>query len=138
MSATPDDIIEAAGGVLWRLEGDDLILAVIHRPKYDDWSLPKGKLDLGESHEEAAVREVYEETGWLPELGTELGEVHYEHNARPKRVRYWAMRAIHGVFTPNSEVDDLRWMPVDTARDELTYRYDRDVLERFLASDDVG
>jgi 8-oxo-dGTP pyrophosphatase MutT (NUDIX family) len=129
-----DDTIEAAGGVLWRQRGDQREFAVIHRPKYDDWTLPKGKLDPGESHEQAAVREVAEETGFSAELGPDLGETVYEHNARPKRVRYWGMRALGGRFQDNNEVDDLRWLALDDARQILTYRRDRIILERFVDS----
>jgi 8-oxo-dGTP pyrophosphatase MutT (NUDIX family) len=129
--ALPDNTIEAAGGVLWRQRGDEREFAVIHRPKYDDWTLPKGKLDPGESHEQAAVREVAEETGFSAELGPDLGETVYKHNARPKRVRYWGMRALAGRFQANSEVDDVRWLPLDDARNILTYSRDRVVLDRF-------
>jgi 8-oxo-dGTP pyrophosphatase MutT (NUDIX family) len=128
------DRIEAAGGVLWRSDEDGLRYAVIHRPKYDDWSLPKGKLDPGETHEQAAVREVREETGWQVEVGVGLGLITYEHDGRPKRVEYWGMRAIAGGFVPNKEVDDLRWLPQDETRALLSYDRDREVLDRFVAS----
>ncbi|HSJ45073.1 MAG TPA: NUDIX hydrolase [Euzebyales bacterium] len=128
------DRIEAAGGVLWRRDTDGLRYAIIHRPKYDDWSLPKGKLDPGETHEQAAVREVEEETGWQAEVGPELGVITYEHGGRPKRVEYWSMRAIDGDFVPNKEVDDLRWLPQDQARALLSYDRDRDVFDRFVAA----
>lgn len=130
----PDGTIEAAGGVLWRQRGEQRDFAVIHRPRYDDWTLPKGKLDPGETHEQAAVREVAEETGFAAELGPDLGDTMYEHKARPKRVRYWGMRALDGRFQANSEVDELRWLPLDHARGILTYRRDREILERFVAS----
>jgi len=128
------ETIEAAGGVLWRTGDDGRWYAVIHRPKYDDWSLPKGKLDPGETHPEAAVREVEEETGWRAELGVELGVVTYEHDGRPKRVEYWGMRAVAGEFTPNAEVDELRWLPQHDARALLSYERDREVFDRFVAS----
>ena len=128
------ETIEAAGGVLWRGGDDGLRYAIIHRPKYDDWSLPKGKLDPGETHEQAAVREVEEETGWQAERGVELGVITYEHDGRPKRVEYWGMRAIDGSFVPNDEVDELRWLPQDEARALLSYDRDRDVFDRFVAS----
>ncbi|HEX6256262.1 MAG TPA: NUDIX hydrolase [Euzebyales bacterium] len=130
--------IQAAGGVLWRADDDARRCAVIHRPKYDDWTLPKGKLDPGETHEQAAVREVHEETGWRAEVGVGLGEVHYFHNGRPKTVIYWAMQAVDGRFQPNDEVDELRWMVPDLARALLTYDRDREVLDRFLAADVAG
>ena len=127
----PAEQIEAAGGVLWRQSGDQRQFAIIHRPKYDDWTLPKGKLDPGETHEQAAMREVSEETGFSVELGAGLGETFYEHDDRPKRVRYWAMRAAGGQFRPNAEVDDIRWLPPEDARRLLTYERDRAVLDRF-------
>lgn len=131
-SGDPVDTIEAAGGVLWRQRGEQRHFAIIHRPKYDDWTLPKGKLDPGETHEEAALREVAEETGFSAELGAGLGDTVYEHADRPKRVRYWSMRAVGGRFRPNSEVDDLRWVPLDDARRLLSYDRDRAVLDRFV------
>lgn len=126
-----EDIIEAAGGVLWRPSNGGRQFAVIHRPRYDDWTLAKGKLDPGETHQQAAVREVAEETGYDVDLGPDLGEITYLHNARPKRVRYWGMRAAAGSFDVNSEVDDLRWLDFDRARQVLTYDRDREVLDRF-------
>lgn len=132
MTSTPVGPIEveAAGGVLWRERGGERDFAVIHRPKYDDWTLPKGKLDPGESHEQAALREVAEETGFSAELGDELGETTYTAKGRAKRVRYWSMRALGGQFRPNKEVDDLRWVPLDDARRLLTYDRDRTILDR--------
>ena len=117
--------------MLWR-ESDDgqPYFAIIHRPKYDDWTLPKGKLDPGETHEQAALREVEEETGFSAELGPSLGEIGYDHDDRPKRVRYWGMRARAGAFHPNDEVDDLRWLPHTEARALLSYDRDREVLDR--------
>jgi 8-oxo-dGTP diphosphatase len=130
--------IQAAGGVLWRDSGYERQFAVIHRPKYDDWTLPKGKLDPGETHEQAAVREVSEETGFSVELGAGLGETFYEHDDRPKQVRYWSMRAVDGRFQPNREVDDIRWLPLDGARRLLTYDRDRAILDRFTGGDAPG
>lgn len=132
MAAQADDVIEAAGGVLWRDTGAALEFALIHRPKYDDWSHPKGKLDAGESHAQAAVREVHEETGYTAELGVALGHVSYLHQGRNKRVLYWAMRALDGGFEPNAEVDQLRWVGYTSARALLSYEYDRALLDRFL------
>src|SRR3954463_6244214 len=107
--AMADAEVLAAGGVVVR---DDGRIAVIHRPKYDDWSLPKGKLDAGESFEDAALREVEEETGLECTLGRALGETRYRDNKdRPKVVRYWAMEpSTGGEFEPNDEVDELRWV----------------------------
>lgn len=132
VQADDDDLIEAAGGVLWRHVGAALEFALIHRPKYDDWSLPKGKLDAGESHAQAAVREVEEETGYTVEIGVALGQIGYLHKGRPKRVLYWGMRALGGAFEPNTEVDQLRWVRYTSARALLSYEHDRDLLDRFL------
>ena len=125
--------VEAAGGVVWRPapggEGTEIVL--VHRPRYDDWSLPKGKLDAGESFEEAALREVEEETGLRCELGHYLGETSYrDHKDRSKVVRYWAMRAGEGEFDPDDEVDDLRWVPVSEAAAVLDYDFDRELVRR--------
>src|SRR5690606_11312898 len=108
--------IRAAGGVLWRHapgDGGRVEVAVIHRPRYDDWSLPKGKLAAGESELEAAVREIREETGFHVRVGRPLGVTRYSKEtvsgARPKVVRWWAMQGEGGGFSPTREVDDLVW-----------------------------
>jgi 8-oxo-dGTP diphosphatase len=125
--------VEAAGGVVWRRSDGSIEIALVHRPKYDDWSLPKGKLDPGESFEDAALREVWEETGMRCELGRELGETHYEDNkGRPKVVRYWAMGGCEGEFEPNDEVDELRWVSLAEAREMLSYDFDRDLVGRVI------
>jgi 8-oxo-dGTP diphosphatase len=127
--------VEAAGGVLWRGSGDAIEIALVHRPRYDDWSLPKGKLDSGESFEEAALREVEEETGMRCRLGRELGETRYtDHKGRPKIVRYWAMGDCEGGFAPNDEVDELRWVPIGDAKQMLSYDFDRELVDRVAAS----
>ena len=126
--------VHAAGGVLWRRAGDAVEVAVVHRPKYDDWSLPKGKLDEGETFEEAAVREVEEETGVRAELGPFMGEFRYrDHKDRDKLVRWWAMEAGEGEFEPNDEVDELRWVPLDEASGLVSYDFDRELLKRMPA-----
>ena len=120
-----NDRVEAAGGVVVR----DGQVALVHRPRYDDWTLPKGKLDPGESFEGAAVREVEEETGLRAHPLRELPSTSYEVNGRPKIVRYWLMEADEaGPFLPNEETDELRWLPLDEAMRLLTYDRDRDVL----------
>jgi 8-oxo-dGTP diphosphatase len=107
---------------------DDRV-AIVHRPKYDDWTFPKGKLDRGESFEEAALREVREETGFECELGEELDSTHYhDRHGRPKVVRWWEMTVVGGEFEENDEVDELRWVTPDEARALLTYERDRGVI----------
>ena len=121
----------AAGAVLWRPCGDSPEVAVIHRPRYDDWSLPKGKVDPGETEPVTAVREVYEETGYRSHLGRRLLPVSYPVEQGIKKVRYWAARSVNGDFAPNSEVDEMKWLPVDAAIKQLGYPHDRKVLRRF-------
>jgi 8-oxo-dGTP diphosphatase len=123
----------AAGAVLWR-HNDDLSapeVAIIHRPRYDDWSLPKGKVDPGETEPVTAVREVHEETGYSSILGRRLAAVSYPVEQDIKKVRYWAARRVDGEFNPNAEVDDLKWLPVAEALKQLEYPDDRKVLRRF-------
>lgn len=124
-------VIEAAGGVVWRRGAKgSLKVLVVHRERYDDWSFPKGKLDPGETHHGAALREVEEETGLRCKTGGELPEVRYrDRKGRPKRVRYWSMEAVDGSFEPNAEVDEVRWLSLDDARATLTYAHDQAVLD---------
>ena len=132
--STPSKAIHAAGAVLWRPDERDpagVLIAVVHRPRYDDWSLPKGKVDPGESEPVTAVREVEEETGYACELGRRLAAVSYPVEHDIKKVRYWAARALGGEFAPNSEVDELAWLPVKEAVKRLQYPIDRKVLRRF-------
>jgi len=125
----------AAGGVVWRRTNSAKVeVLLVHRPKYDDWTLPKGKLDDGESAEEAAVREVEEETGLQVTLGEELPATDYhDRYGRPKNVRYWAMGMTGGQFRPNREVDEVRWLPIEAAKEALSYARDREVLDAFAA-----
>jgi len=119
------DQVRAAGGVVIR----DGLVALVHRPRYDDWTLPKGKLDAGESFQEAAIREIDEETGLRTRLVRELPAVYYEVRGRPKVVRYWLMEVESDPgFVPNDEVDELRWLEPAAARSLLSYDRDRDVL----------
>ncbi len=119
----------AAGGVVVRGEGAEARIAVIHRPKYGDWTLPKGKLDPGEGFEQAALREVEEEAGLRCELGRELGSVAYtDRKGRSKLVRYWLMRPLSGDFEPNDEVDELRWLDPAAAAGLLTYGHDVELV----------
>jgi 8-oxo-(d)GTP phosphatase len=122
-------VTEAAGGVLWRHAegGAGLEIALVHRPKYDDWSLPKGKLNNGEHPVVGAIREVWEETGFTGLPGVPLPSVRYLKDGLPKRVRFWAMRPVAGEFVPNNEVDQLIWLPPREARVHLSPQRDRDV-----------
>ena len=126
--------VYAAGAVLWRPDGDPAVpeIALIHRPRYDDWSLPKGKVDPGETEPVTAVREVHEETGYTAHLGRRLTSVSYPVEQGTKKVRYWAARQTGGEFTPNDEVDELKWLPVTAAMKQLGYAHDRKVLRRFM------
>jgi 8-oxo-dGTP diphosphatase len=121
-----EEHVKAAGGVVMR-DGE---VAVVHRPRYDDWTLPKGKLDPDESFEEAALREVEEETGLLCRLVRELPPVAYrDARGRPKIVRYWLMEVEHDPgFVPNDEVDELRWLPSAEALALLSYSRDTELL----------
>jgi 8-oxo-(d)GTP phosphatase len=123
----------AAGAVLWRSNGDSATpeVAIIHRPRYDDWSLPKGKVDHGETEPVTAVREVHEETGYTSHLGRRLTAVSYPVEQGIKKVRYWAARRVEGEFAPNAEVDELKWLPIAEALKQLGYPHDRKVLRRF-------
>jgi 8-oxo-dGTP diphosphatase len=123
--------IEAAGGVVMRRGPEETEIAVVHRPRYDDWSFPKGKLDPGETFEEAALREVREETGLICRLGPELAFAHYNDNkGRPKLVRYWLMAVIEDPgFEPNDEVDELRWLTPAEATELLTYSRDSKLVK---------
>ena len=119
-------------GVVWRRAGPRRVL-VVHRPRYDDWSLPKGKLEPGESFEQAARREVAEEAGVAVELGDELPSARYlDRKGRPKVVRYWSMRVVGDApWRPTAEVDARRWVALDEAEALLTYAHDR-LLVRHL------
>jgi len=122
----------AAGGVVWRQDGDDVVVAVVHRPRYDDWTLPKGKLHAGEHPLVAAVREVGEETGARVEAGRRLASVEYPFGETAvKRVSYWAMRYRGGEHSAGDEIDRLRWATVAEATQQLSYPADRGVLADF-------
>ena len=126
--------VQAAGGVVVRGDGEPPELAVVHRPRYDDWSLPKGKLQPGERWEDAALREVEEETGLRCELGVELEAARYrDRKGRDKLVRWWLMRPVEGAFEPNDEVDELRWLHADEALGLLDYEHDRDLVRSVIA-----
>jgi 8-oxo-dGTP diphosphatase len=127
------DLVRAAGGIVIRDDGDARRVAVVHRPRYDDWSFPKGKLLDGEPEEVAALREVEEETGLRCRLGPQVGAVTYaDRHGRPKIVRYWQMTPEEGTFEPSDEVDELRWLRLDEADRVLSYPHDRDVLRSVI------
>ena len=132
-------IIRAAGALLWRPGEQGPEMAVIHRPRYDDWSFPKGKSLPGEHVLITAVREVAEETGVEIALGRRLSTAHYYvSDGKPKQVEYWAARPAAGaaatIFVPNDEVDRLAWLPLTAAGDRLTYAHDLEVLSEFAAA----
>ena len=133
---SPEGVIAASGGVLWRERADGTVeTALVHRQKYDDWSLPKGKLEAGEHALSAAVREVTEETGEQVVLGRRGVQVRYDVADGPKRVDYWLMRACGGRFAAGAEIADLRWLPLAEAADALSYAHDRAVLADALRDD---
>ncbi|MFE9773825.1 NUDIX hydrolase [Streptomyces sp. NPDC005931] len=135
--SAPDTLtVRAAGCVLWRRSPatGGLELCLVHRPKYDDWSWPKGKLKRGEDALAGALREVEEETGHRAAPGAELPAAHYVANGRPKEVRYWAAEALSGTFTPTDEVDRVLWLSPAAARRRLTQPRDRDLVDALLTT----
>jgi len=121
--------VRAAGGVVVRGAGDGEQVLLVHRPKYDDWTFPKGKCEPGESDEACALREVEEETGLVCGLEDELEPTAYtDGQGRPKRVRYWRMRPVEGRVTYRHEVDEARWVTAAEAEALLTYERDLVVL----------
>ena len=130
-SARPE--LRAGGGVVWRPDGNKVQTAVVHRPRYDDWSLPKGKLLDGETPLLAATREVREELGSRVAVSRKIGDISYDTPSGPKTVTYWVMRHLDGTFTPNAEVDAAEWLRPKATREQLTYAAERRVLEDFSA-----
>jgi len=122
-------LIRAAGGLLWRATASGHEIAVIRREKYQDWTLPKGKLDPGETWETAALREVKEETGWKAKLMGFAGAVSYATDKGPKVVRYWHMMAIGAPGKIENEVAELLWLPLAEARERLDYDLERAILD---------
>jgi 8-oxo-dGTP diphosphatase len=127
--------VRAAGGLVVRAADGGELVAIVHRPRYDDWSLPKGKLAEGEDWSAGALREVEEETGLRCELGPELAPSRYrDRKGRAKHVRWWLMRPLAGDFAPNDEVDELRWLEPDAAVELLDYEHDRHLVRTALGS----
>jgi 8-oxo-dGTP diphosphatase len=125
-------VIRAAGAVLWRPSRRyGVRIALVHRPRYDDWSLPKGKAEPGEVPPVTAAREVEEETGFRAAIGRSLTTVSYKANGGPKTVQYFAAQRMGGLFTPNKEVDKLEWLPAARAAERMTYEFDQAVLSTF-------
>ncbi|HUC37815.1 MAG TPA: NUDIX hydrolase [Acidimicrobiales bacterium] len=130
-SGVGDGVVRAAGGVVLRRgEGGNLEIAVVHRPRREDWSLPKGKLDPGESFEDGAIREVEEETGLVCRLARFAGYTEYvDRRGRPKVVAYWVMEIVgQGTFSAGAEVDEIRWVEAHQALEVLTYERDKDLI----------
>ena len=126
--------IRAAGGVVWRPGPGGVEICLVHRPRYGDWSLPKGKLDAGEHPLVAAVREVAEETDVRAVPQVRLPTVRYRSEGRAKAVDWWSMRAVgSGGFQPGTEVDDVAWFPVDAAARRVSYPHDAEVIAAFAA-----
>ncbi|CAN2177797.1 Ap6A_hydrolase domain containing protein [Candidatus Nanopelagicaceae bacterium] len=131
-------MIRAAGAIIWRENSPfDLEVLVIHRPQYDDWTFPKGKVDDGESPIAAAYREVKEETGVDAVFGQYLGTTSYKVEENKKKVKYWMARAKNDPtpFIPNAEVDKIEWVDSKTARHFLTHDEDRDLLDDFMSKE---
>jgi|LakMenEpi03Aug12_release.lakeMendotaPanAssembly.Ray.scaffolds.fasta_scaffold133663_2 8-oxo-dGTP diphosphatase len=125
--------IMAAGAVLYRINQDEIEIGLIHRPRYDDWSFPKGKIEFGESFLAAAHREVFEETGYAAKFGPLIAEIQYLAEGVPKRVKYWAAHAISAAkpITDLQEVDEFEWHSLKSAKAKLTHEEDRKVLKMF-------
>ncbi len=131
-------MIRAAGALLWRENSDLFVeIAMVHRPRYDDWTLPKGKIEGNESAIACALREVQEETGITGRFTRQLKTVEYEENGQNKRVKFWAAQCAlsQSEFVPNEEVDQLRWLSGSEALALATYPTDKEVIQDFLDGD---
>lgn len=124
--------VRAAGGVVWRDGANGLEVLLVHRPRYDDWTFPKGKAEGGETDEDCALREVEEETGLRCALGAELPSTSYRDSlGRPKVVRWWAMEPAGGELRAATEADETRWVPLEGAARLLSYGRDRELARTF-------
>jgi 8-oxo-dGTP diphosphatase len=128
----PQAVIRAAGALLWQYRDSDLQLALVHRERYDDWTLPKGKLKKSETWQQAALREVKEETGYDARVLDFAGALAYEAKGKPKVVRYWHMLAQGEPEEPDSEVDTVLWLPIDKAIERLHYPLEKALLEETI------
>jgi 8-oxo-dGTP pyrophosphatase MutT (NUDIX family) len=125
--------VRAAGGIVLRDGGSGPEVLLVHRPRYDDWSIPKGKAEPGETDEQCAVREVTEETGFAVELGARVGQTSYvDQRGRPKTVVFFLMNIRGGSFAPNDEVDVIRWCPVTDLATVMAHPGERDMIEQAL------
>lgn len=131
--------VRAAGGVFVRRgEAGVTEVLLVHRPKYDDWTVPKGKAEAGETDEQCARREVEEETGLRGQLGRELATIRYvDRLGRAKAVRYWAMEVVEGSFIASDEVDEVAWLSLPDARRRLSYPRDHELLDAVAAPPEV-
>lgn len=128
---TNAEVIEAAGGLLWRDTPQGPEIAIVHRKRYDDWTMPKGKRDPGERWQETALREIEEETGCRAELVSFAGSTAYTVSGVAKVVLFWNMRLMgESTFTPNEEVDQLLWLSKHDAMAKLSYQTEREILEK--------
>ncbi len=134
------EIIQAAGGLVVRRRTDELELEilVVHRPVHGDWSFPKGKLEVGETLDMTAVREVLEETGMVCSIVRFIGHTEYvDRKGRPKAVAYWVMAVEAGSFVENEEVDEVRWLTLENAAGLLSYPRDSELVAVLVAADQV-
>ena len=133
-----ENVVRAAGGLVWRRGADaEIEVALVHRSAYDDWTFPKGKLHDGESEQEAALREVEEETGLRCRLGEEVGVSSYrDSRGRPKTVRYWAMSPVAGSLAPTNEIDAAAWVRSATPRQRSHIRRYQVLLQDFPSAHD--
>ena len=132
------DVVQAAGGLVVRRQSGLLQIVVVHRPVQEDWSFPKGKLEAGETLDVAALREVREETGMTCDLLRFIGHTEYvDRKGRQKTVAYWIMAATGGSLSPNAEVDELRWLPLEEGSRLLSYARDQELIAVLMAADQV-